>query len=278
MKLKKQIGGWLQLAISVAVLAAGPLTCQGALDDCVNLPFYESFESYGVDVVDPGPWTYLSDGVTAKVSNDNPNAWWPRSGYKSLYVEGAPSWARTEYVKLCSVPQKVSYETSVHIPVGSDGNVQVGFMYWDPVYPNQIPFANKFRFQPTGDNTGGVWWRGNDQEDPRVLLAEYDLTVNDAFRVRAEIDFANETADVFVFFVNEGEWHYKFGVEATSNPFMYRGVEWITPDQFGVGAGGMSDEDWQNVGVYIDDVVITPEPGTLLLLGLGGLVLRRRRR
>jgi hypothetical protein len=28
---------------------------------------------------------------------------------------------------------------------------------------------------------------------------------------------------------------------------------------------------------YIDNVVLTPEPATLLLLGLGGLMLRRKR-
>jgi hypothetical protein len=279
MKENRKIVGWLLLASWVAVLAGFPLPCQGALDDCVTLPFYDSFEPYELNVVDPGPWQYLSSGVTAKVSDAKPNDWWPRSGENSLYVEGSSGWARTEYVELCSTPQQLSYEASVHIPVESHGNVQLGFMYWDPVYPNQIPFANKFRFKPRSETTGEIWWRGNDQEDPVRVLGEYDLLENDVFRLRAEIDFATETADVFVFFVETGEWEYLFGVEATSNPFMYRGSYEITPYRFGVGASGMSDEDWQNVGAYVDDVFITPEPATMLILGLGGLgILRRWRR
>lgn len=58
--------------------------------------------------------------------------------------------------------------------------------------------------------------------------------------------------------------------------------EWLSFSQDFVAPAGAAHADFQIraynwTTVYVDNVVVTPEPASLVLLGLGGLVLRRRR-
>jgi len=249
-------GKWVVVCIAALALGVG---IDGAMA-AVELPFYDAFEGYQVGMESPGPWQTLFDGVSATVSDD-----WARSGDRSLRVEGRPYWARMEYVKLASLTDLLSYGATVYLQSGTP-DVKIGFMFRHPTQPLGY-VENSFRFYPDGTLT----WLA---KDTQVEICNFG--VGDILRLRADIDASTESADVYVFNLNTGDWYYKLDVPAWPHRMhAYWGSD-VVLDQFGVSAGG--HEGPLNTVVYVDDVLVIPEPAALALLTLGGVALLRRRK
>jgi hypothetical protein len=269
MKKTKRICSFATLVASLMFVAIVAQT--GRAVPVVQVPFYDSFDKYELDGnKHQPPWQTLFDGKSAEVSNHTEN-FWPRSDGQSLRLEGYPCWARMEYVKLDSLPDILNYEATVHLEqVGN--SIKVGFMWVDCCYPNQGPMADCFNFSPQNDQMGIISWSGKD--DNTVILGEYQ--VGGVYHLRAEINAISETADVYAFDVISGDWWNALDVPAWGHTIPCDCPPYtVVLDQFGIAAGGMCVGTANSI-VYVDDVLITPEPGTILLLGLGGLVLRRR--
>jgi hypothetical protein len=250
MRRTKRICSLVTLIASLMFIA-----CVAQAGTPVSPPFYDSFDSYTVGQHPDPYWQTLFNGTSAQVS-DFTSAHWPRSDGKSLELKGSAGWARMEYIKLASLPDVLSYEATVYL---GEGDIHVGFMWKDGP---QGPMKDFFRFR----NTGLITWEGVSGTN----LGEWNP--GDIYRVRADIDGPSQTADVYLFNVITGGWTYKLDVAAlwpTSGDPHY-----ILLDQFGISAGGLGAAS----SVYVDDVLIIPEPTTLLLLGLGGLALLRRKR
>ncbi len=87
-------------------------------------------------------------------------------------------------------------------------------------------------------------------------LGRFNVLTDQWARIKAEIDLTDNTVDV-----------YYEGTLIRSGQWSGGAVELTTLDLYANGADT----------VYYDDVSIVPEPATLLLLSLGGLMIRKRK-
>jgi hypothetical protein len=90
----------------------------------VTLPFEDGFENIAVgDYPDENGWRNLFSGRNAYVSDEAAH-----SGSRSFRLESYSSWARTDYVSIPEIPDRLSCELSVLPDPNPDRPVCVGFV------------------------------------------------------------------------------------------------------------------------------------------------------
>ena len=134
----------------------------------------------------------------------------------------------------------------------------------------------EFKAQPNGNTTSTAAWELGDGSaygtlvlfdsneiqafngGTRTKLADL---LNQTYKIKIVADAANQTYDVYVDDVLKAD-DFAFWQTTGSTLNLFRA------------------ERYSSTAVYMDDLTIIPEPGTMALLGLGGvgLLIRRRRR
>jgi hypothetical protein len=148
--------------------------------------FYEDFESTPVGGY-PSRWHMLFSGEAGYVTDEVHIA-----GERVFKNVSQASWARMDYVDVrealgsSDLPDYFWFEVTA-IAANDRGNPRVGFMWQDPVLPNQGPMANIFSF---GQYGGEIWFNN------AKLLDSY--TIGEKYTVRAELDFTTLTASAYV--------------------------------------------------------------------------------
>lgn len=139
------------------------------------------------------------------------------------------------------MPDKISYEAVVH-PTSSDGvrRADVGFTegFW-----NYGPMFNYISFAGNGDIKWVVDWSGGYS----VKIGTWEP--GKAYRVRAEIDFVNQTADVYLGFAQK-----LIAKDLPALPKEFDHQRWghVKLSKFGLSTGNFRDSG-TNV-VYFDDI------------------------
>ena len=248
---------WKISLVVVVLVCIGGLASNQALG-VVALPFGDGFENRPVgDYPDENGWEVLYSPGNESVSNVVAN-----TGTKSFNLDGS-----SNYIYIgppASTPNQMSYEVSFYIPTGVEAHSWAGFA--NPVPGDKAAERNAFNVDTTAgvnEITFGAYYDNRPEGDPLIDVGSY--TPGTWVTVRADLDYDTLTADLWLNGV----------ANATDVPIKPK--TWTHPD-FGV----LVSDRWAIASsggdVYFDDVTLTPEPATLGLLLLGGLVVLRKRR
>jgi len=212
-----------------------------------TLLFEDGFENIAVGKY-PGEngWRNLFSGKTAHVSDDVQH-----SGSRSLRLECHSTWARTDYIALAELPDRLSYQVSVYPDPVPGRSVWVGF---PEAFRNMGPFYNLISFHNKDGSVGTVDFNigGSgalrDMYDPHsVNLGQF--TVGRWVTVRADLDFINSTAELWV----NGK------LAATDVPILPKEFDDPSYGHVVLNKWGATEYNWRGDGtgvIYIDDVRI----------------------
>ncbi len=154
----------------------------------ITLPFEDGFENIAVgDYPDENGWRNLFSGRSAYVSEEVAH-----SGRRSFRLESYSSWARTDYVSIPEIPDRLSCELSVLPDPNPDRPVCVGFV---EAFGNLNPSYNKFRIYSGDGSIGSVHFNPGFGL-PGVELSNFN--VGDWVTVKADYDFTNLVADLWL--------------------------------------------------------------------------------
>jgi len=198
--------------------------------------FEDDFEQYVLGA-NPIEWT-SAFGISSAVSADPAS-----SGGQAFKLVGGSSWARGEYHTLSSLPDQVALEGAVYMTSdASTRRAELGFLQ---------PWSNfLFTFNKVGfSGNEEIWWYGKEN----VKLGTWEA--GKWYLVRVEIDFPQETADIYI----NGQ-QVATDVQAYPKEFdwyqSYNGV-WhhIILGKWGLSTGNFAYDGSNNI-IYLDDVKI----------------------
>jgi hypothetical protein len=200
-----------------------------------SLPFADGFENITPgDYPDENGWQVMFSGVSAYVTNVPAH-----TGDNSFRLESQGGWARHDYIQLCDIPDRLSYEAAVCIAPSGQQEASVGFL---TAHGSQGPTWNKIRINDAGN--GLVEFCG--VED--FALASY--TAGTWYVVRVDLDYTTLTADAWLNGTRVVE-----GVDIYP-PEFESGHGHEVLDRFGLVAGG------SGTVAYFDDIVVEATPDT----------------
>lgn len=150
----------------------------------ITLPFSDDFESYPVGSQPYSPWFTLAVGKGTITTIDS------HSGTKSLSISGGPFSSQTCVLDLGeNYPDQISYEVYVKL-TGPQSKVFIGF--FEQIY-NMAPQFNCVYFA-----NGNVYFHSSDRNYPIQQQLSATYQVNQWYKVRAELDFQNLKASVYL--------------------------------------------------------------------------------
>lgn len=211
-------------------------------------PFADGFESYSAGTFPSANWTLLYNGTgTANQVVTDAIA---RSDSQSMFLQGRSGWAAEITHLVSDVPDTLRLTGSLYM--GNSSSMTAAFGMASPAgtwgtFWGRLYFASGDIYAYNGGSASG-----------RSLLTTY--ATNTWYDMTVDYDFVN----------------HRYGVTINGTDY---GASFILPDgkpdriRLSAGNGG-------TMNVWFDNVALSqvPEPATLALLAIGGLVILRRRR
>jgi hypothetical protein len=161
-----------------------------------RLLFEDGFENAAVGAYPRGSgWRKLFGGKTAYVCDDVKH-----SGRKAFRLESRPTWARSDYIFLGELPDRLSYQVSVLPDLVRGRKGRVGFT---EAFRNMGACYNYMGFHNRDGSVGIVYFSSGGSKalraknhPHRVELCEFK--VGSWITLRADLDFTSSTAELWV--------------------------------------------------------------------------------